>query len=230
MPIFQINNKKCLFIHIPKSGGSSIEKWLSQLSSSSFFCKHMNFHLPCTPQHFHAEIIENLFAEDYFDYIFTVCRNPFERLFSEYRYRLDLNHSKEEEILSFDIWCLQNLSKYEENHFHFDNHIRPQNEFLAFDCEVFYFEKGMQNVMREISQRLDIPAPNQVFHEKKGSKIDITLDQKLISQIYEFYKEDFNAFGYDNSFCQDNVIIENTGIFQNVLDSVSIPPFSNRTD
>ena len=40
MPLFRINNKNVLFIHVPKTGGTSIECALSELSTMSFHSRN----------------------------------------------------------------------------------------------------------------------------------------------------------------------------------------------
>ena len=39
MPIFHINNKKVLFVHIPKNYGTFIENLLSKFSTTMYACR-----------------------------------------------------------------------------------------------------------------------------------------------------------------------------------------------
>tara|TARA_B110000879_G_scaffold200168_1_gene273861 strand:+ start:882 stop:1403 length:522 start_codon:yes stop_codon:yes gene_type:complete len=97
MPIFNIGNKRILFIHIPKTGGTSIERILNDFqdkpcildffkpNKNILYGKHESFHM----QHLTAKQIFNNFnfkVED-FDLIFTIIRDPHQRLISEMNWR-----------------------------------------------------------------------------------------------------------------------------------------------
>jgi hypothetical protein len=196
MPIYDVNGKKCLFIHIPKCGGSSIERWLEQFSVSSFWSPEILDSFPCTPQHFHSEILEHLFCADYFDYVFTVCRNPIDRLLSEYKFRMGPRRQK----IEFSNWLYSRIREYRENNFTSDNHLRPQYEFLAFASEVFHFEEGISNIVSTLSTKLGVPGCSEVYHEKRSIQFEVQIDQDLLEFIENHYKRDFETFGYSGEF------------------------------
>ena len=87
MPVAQINNKLILFIHIPKTGGSSIEKHLKKHSPLSLYGQMGPPTIPCSSRHFHGALLQDLFADTVFDWSFMVVRHPLRRLLSQYRYR-----------------------------------------------------------------------------------------------------------------------------------------------
>jgi hypothetical protein len=75
MPIY--NNIKCIYVHIPKTGGQSISKMLSQ---AELLCKNEN---NCELEHLTMSMILNrLKPESYFK--FAIVRHPVDRLVSEY--------------------------------------------------------------------------------------------------------------------------------------------------
>jgi hypothetical protein len=88
MPIF---NNEILFIHIPKSGGTSIQnllidKGLKCELYSPNLSTLINNH---TPQHCTFLELEKLGVVDDKIKIFTVIRNPVDRVISEYFYNLE---------------------------------------------------------------------------------------------------------------------------------------------
>ena len=83
-----------LFIHIPKCGGSSISRIFQKNNwDVSFFFKDKSLseiqYLKSSSQHYHGEIIKNIFDISKFNKTFTIVRNPFNRLKSEYYWQLN---------------------------------------------------------------------------------------------------------------------------------------------
>jgi len=74
MPLFKINSRIIFFVHIPKTGGTSVENTLARVGEISMHRKPFPDWVP--PQHWHAEIYETVIPKDFYDYGFLVCRNP----------------------------------------------------------------------------------------------------------------------------------------------------------
>ena len=92
MPLFKKDCEEILFVHIPKSGGSSIEAFFKRQGYEMFFRNKGKLEgTSCSAQHFHAKMFEELFNGASFDYSFTIVRDPLERMFSEYRHRAKNN-------------------------------------------------------------------------------------------------------------------------------------------
>lgn len=125
MPIF---NNEITFIHIPKSGGTSIEKFIlsNGLKMSLFTDNGSIFINGHTPQHCTFMELESLNLLT--GKIFTVIRPEVDRVISEYlyikKYRADLNRL----FNNFDEFL--NIFLNKKNNLLFDNHNLSNKEFL----------------------------------------------------------------------------------------------------
>lgn len=154
-----INRKfKTIFVHIPKTGGTSIEKILDMSRRNNFYSTNRKFDentknlifdnfseeekLICSAknmQHFTFLELKKLIDPNFFDsaFKFSIVRNPYARLVSEYFFALKVaqyNHllnSIREESPSFDLFVKVqlNLPRLERIR-KFDAHLETQCSFL----------------------------------------------------------------------------------------------------
>lgn len=198
MPIFRLGQKNVLFLHIPKAGGTSIEAFLAEHSTESFRMKFNTLKLPCVPQHFHGAMIEALFAPDFFDYSFCVPRNPYWRLLSEYNYRMGHRHFPWRHLPapSFARWVRRSFARYRANPFLYSNHIRPQVAFRIAGTEAFRLEDQQDALLARLSGIGGLE-PRSLPHTNASTPRATDIDPATAKLIYAFYREDFEAFGYD---------------------------------
>lgn len=195
MPVFRKDSKKILFVHIPKTGGSSIE---AMMKRSGWEC---GFHrvqppgfLKITPQHYHGELLQTIFDINKFDFCFSVVRDPVSRFISEYKYR---NKHKYNSQLTTQIdinkWAKGVFKKYQKNKSIFDNHLRPQSEFVFPECYIIPFERlaDTHQILCDITQEKLVSLPHLkkfTFDEK------IELNEETNSMLRKIYHEDFNLW------------------------------------
>lgn len=199
MPVMIKNNQSVLFVHIPKCGGSSFEKimstlgWKELLSIRGLPLNKLNF-INCTPQHMHKELLSQIIKPQSFDQITTIVRNPYNRLLSEYAWQ---THQKITRLPAKD-WIDHVFNEYEKNKFSYDNHIRPQSEFIFEDSKIFKLEEnGILNAIMNVNPGIDPKdIPNK--SEKRTKKNEETLidfeDNK--KTIIAFYKQDYKKLNY----------------------------------
>lgn len=199
MPAFRVGNKLILFIHIPKTGGTSIKSWLASHAPESLYQKQRPEVFPCVPQHFHAEVLDTLFAPGFFDYSFCVTRNPYARILSEYNYRINEPRLKNKLLPkpSFERWLKSALSTFEKNGFVHSNHVRPQHEFLIKGTEAFRLEDGLEPLQNRLAELTGIPLEDQIATKNRSIKRETVISDVAAAQIREFYAADFERFGYD---------------------------------
>lgn len=194
MPLFIINDKVVFFTHIPKTGGSSVEAAIRSLGARQALLKSSSGgFMKCTPQHIHAEIIEVMFTENFFDLNFTVCRNPVDRLVSEYKMRM----SNREKKIPFEKFIDNAFARYEQNPFFHDNHIRPQHQFLTRNTKVFKFEDGLKPALDTLCETVGVPPISDIPHTRKGASDPVNIPRRTLDKIKDFYEKDFATFGYE---------------------------------
>ena len=193
--IFTINNKKILFIHIPKTAGTTIE---------NFFLRHMkrevvwpkyypdllfgyynNLHY----QHLTMEEIAKINKISDFNFIFCVVRDPFYRFISECNWS---QQSPSELIMKFK----------KKNNF---CHYKLQYDFIkGYEkyIKIYKYEDGIKNIVDDIIKinKLDIKNnlnPNYKNDIKKYTIDDISLTNQ--NKIKEILKKDFEYFNYNSN-------------------------------
>lgn len=199
MPVFRLNGKLILFLHIPKAGGTSIEEWLSAHGGKSLYQKHRPPEFPCVPQHFHGALIDSLFAPGFFDHSFCVTRNPYSRLLSEYNYRITRPRLKNRVLPkpSLDGWLDRALSRYRRDPFVHSNHIRPQHEFMIDGTRHFRLEDGLDALRDWLAGQSGVAIGEEVPRRNPSVKTATGLTETAATRIHDFYARDFEMFGYD---------------------------------
>ena len=197
MPVFQKNNEKILFIHIPKAGSTSIEHFfLDNDWKMSFFdgggqYSVNNFSL-CSPQHMHLEMLRSLFRFSSFDKIFTFVRHPRNRILSEYKWRVKYLNERR----NFNDWFYESFKEYEKNNYCLDNHLRPQVDFVSNAVEVFKIEDGIDKGLEQVLSKKDVDL-SRLTNAMNSNKNIIELSDEVEKKIKEFYAEDFAKFNYE---------------------------------
>lgn len=203
MPAYRINNKNVLFVHVPKTGGTTVESFLEMHSKTSLHNHGAKLLKPLSDsfltrslplQHFHADLLAGMFAPDFFDYTFMIVRHPLERLKSEYRHSRALGRL--DTRLNFEHWVrlmfgLTTLAPNLRN-----NHFRPQSQFKCFNAEVFKLEDGMEHILASVCSRLGIPAPEKIPHERKMTDCAFDVTPGARAKIRAVYDADYRMFSY----------------------------------
>jgi hypothetical protein len=200
MPLCLIHN--LFFIHIPKCAGTTIEKALDTQKEEFFFSKNrFNTLLKVSPQHFsyrNLKIISNL---DKFK-LFTVVRNPYDRIVSEYKY---IQNGENEywadfKNITFDtfvekIFLLDEFKRYDL----FDSHFELQYSFIEGGedlIKVFKYEN-----LQEAFDWLNLTTDSTITfpHERNSEKMHYSFYykyRKTIDIVSEVYKKDLEYFNY----------------------------------
>lgn len=198
---------KPLFIHIPKTAGTSIaESLLKNYSTGNL---DIDRSLLGT-EHFTQSQLESRCV--YFGYIpdfkFTVIRNPFDRFFSLYlhlkRKMIRLYESgyfgEPYHILGY-IWCKSSFQEFTKfflvnsvsGHWMINYHMSlPQSAFLDSDedIEIFNF-----NELNKIEDKLNLKLPHV---NSNNLKVDYRhmYDEETYNIVLNYYKVDFDRFNF----------------------------------
>jgi hypothetical protein len=189
MPVFTKNAIKVLYVHVPRTAGSSVQKYFEtngyEVSYFDEGARNLYKGL-CASQHIEAKLILEEFDLSEFQYIFSVFRDPVERLVSEYKWRCSEGG---ERYPDFPYWVEWIFRCYEENNYVNDNHIRPQHEFYFEECEVFDFN-DISNLPQKLSDRIGLELSRELGKENSSS-FSFSMDEKCLNHIRDFYKKDY---------------------------------------
>jgi len=191
--------KPLKFIHITKTAGSSIET-VGLENNIRWGIYHKEYG-------FWHEIFTNKPKElrDKYDW-FTVVRNPYQRILSEYHFLVEVlninNHTKGQFNLFIQNWMI-NASKNKKNHPEFGriggDHFTEQYKYIDNTSKIHILkfeniEEEFESLMKQYNLNLKLNKKVQVSKNKKYSVQDISKENiKLINIIY---KKDFELFNY----------------------------------
>ena len=198
MPIFQKDGKSILYIHVPKTGGSYIENLFKKNGfTMSYFDNSRDFLSlrTCSPQHYHADILKQLFNVEKFDYVFMSVRDPLKRHISEFRMRANGRKTP----LDINGWTKKVIENYEENKFVYDNHIRPQSEFYISGIDVFSQDDGFNDnfveiISKKIGFEFTVKKIDKVMHRdsiQTTKTNESKISTKTIDTLKLFYANDY---------------------------------------
>jgi len=209
MPYFKNNKINILFIHIPKTGGSSLEKYFSvkynvplNLKSLMSTEKIKGFadkpEITSSLQHLTYNTI--IKYKDFFKIdtnnikIITIVRNPYNKVMSDLFYlkKINIDTTKEE--------VYDKIKEYlKEKH---DNHVVPQYTFITDENE-----KLIENIKILHTETLNCDMINlgyKDFNIKMNMNPNTVnyedyLNEDSINLINEIYNKDFEILNYEKN-------------------------------
>lgn len=196
MPVIRISDKQVLFIHVPKTGGSSIEARLTELGPVQLGAQNARNGFPCSPQHFHNTLLEQLFGAEDFDWAFMIVRHPVSRMVSQYRFEIHKRRLPRP-APPFTRWLSETLLARRDNPYLRDNHMRPQHEFEAFGAEVFRFEDGLDAPLVAFGRAVGVAVEGVLHWRKRSAAMPVAPSDADVALIRRAYAEDFERYGYD---------------------------------
>lgn len=193
-------NKNLLFIHIPKTGGTSITKAIYDLSILSTIHRS-SFDSPYNKISPHHQFYTTLYQyrnklNINFDNIkiFSVVRNPYDRIISDLLWHQLIKHDFTDKQV-YDVIKNNYLNRND-----LDNHNQPQYKFITDENSIL-----IKNIKIFKTEKLN--ESNDELNKFLGFDINIKktrvnkdysryLNKDCISLINEFYKKDFELFNY----------------------------------
>ena len=192
MTIFSRGDQKIFFIHIPKTGGTSIshllklEGWKSEgeisippgvwhqipdrveAAARRAFTDHTWDEI-CTPSgttgHAHYNIWSNLLKCDW-EFEFTLVRNPYERLRSQARQILSRPDLEDTSTVDFFVAALKAING--DGIGVDDNHYRPQIDFIGPKTHVYRLEDEFDRLISDLKKREYISESARIPHKNSS--------------------------------------------------------------
>ncbi len=195
MPFFEKDGNVYLFIHVPKTGGTSLEFHLQKFSKMFFYSnlRPLPSITRVSPQHYPISVLRSIFGPNFWKQSFAIVRNPFDRVASEYNYQKRFYWPN---IPSFDIWLNSMLTATKDDPFCFDNHLRPQVDFIDKTVKIFKYESGLDKIAVEIENLMGINSNKNLPAILKYDSPQIDWSSESIDKMVKFYQLDFRLLNY----------------------------------
>ena len=183
---------KFVFIHIPKTGGTTLEAYLlgiegverpnslNDLSKENKKKYHLD-HIKSQPHAFFSEI-DSKIRKNYFS--FTFVRNPFDRVVSEYNWDPQFRNVT---FLNF----LQRQHKWQKRH------SNSQLEFIDENINFIGRFENFQEDFNTVCDKIGIPK-QKLPHKNKSKHKHYTeyYDDETRQRVAEKYAKDIEYFNY----------------------------------
>lgn len=198
------HRKDFIFIHVPKTGGTTIEKAMDLMGSRNGYgiIKNTAF------QHFTSNEVKKLLGDKIFNSYdkISIVRNPYDRFISEYYWcqveGIGYKHQQSfDEFIDYVKDCVEKKNFYETI---YHDHFIPQWMYICINDEITNKEKiAMDHLLR--FENFDIIkeffmnkyAVSLEHHNHNLLNTGFQLNQDQKQRIYNIYKKDFEIFGYD---------------------------------
>jgi hypothetical protein len=202
MPYFNNDTVNTLFIHIPKTGGSAVENYLSRsynipLNNLALYLFDKTFSHVSLQHQTLSTILESrsrFNIELYNLMIFTVVRNPYTRLISDLFFNRLIKDKEDACTITNTIKTY--LQRFAQDETVLDNHVRPQHHFLILDGQI---DPSIHILRQEtLSSDMDrLGFKNFPIKNESSCNYYNLLTFEAVSLINTVYKQDFLYFGYD---------------------------------
>ncbi len=203
---------KCIYFHIGKTAGVSVERWLRDEKRDHRVADHDSL-FGWDPeegiylQHATAKVIQRKLGSDIFDsyYKFTVVRNPFSRLVSVYYYLYDHHVQRFGNFRNFVLSLpeLATAAAHQKG-----SHYLPQVCYTQLDgvdiCDyVAHFER-LPYAIRPVASALHInrrfPQFNTYRHPMRDDReIAEYYDETTTEIVRQLFEADFDCYGYSKN-------------------------------
>lgn len=212
--MFILNSKKIIFIHIPKCGGESfhfsLAKYFTPIDIQLGTTSIGNESVRVLRKHYglwkHSTALElsTLIEDNFKDFkICTLCRNPYDRFISLYKYML--KNSEHTIHKKFDLSSLENFAFCPafNNGFYISksmtNYINPFHDHsMIFKLDNISDEKERVEKFFNIEgfKMLHKNSSNSLKNSQ-DSLSSLYLNKNVIEHLNKLWENDFKVFGYN---------------------------------
>jgi hypothetical protein len=214
MPSLTLDRQLIYFAHCPKAGGTSVEQFM--VARWGERVGHLGWGwdrewtgrggeraggIPSSPQHYTWDDARRVLPRPP-DAVFAVVRDPVARMVSEYRYQQSERRGGRLagplRRMGFSTWLCMMAEVYACNPYAFDNHFRPQAQFVPHGAKVFRLEDGLGQVGQWLCAQAGEAGPVAMPHElrtgARAPRVEPTREDLDLIRVW--YSMDFVRFGY----------------------------------
>jgi len=184
--------KPLKFIHISKTGGQSISEVGWEQAKMKWGMNDPEYGLLERCHRAFPKLPKEL--KDKYDW-FTVVRNPYDRMVSEYNYDSTLNNMN----VDINIYIWNKLWNLENGNMDYGYHFTKQHLYIdpEYHIHILKYEnlkEEFENLMKTYNYNIVLNMEKNVS-DKKCTKKDLSL--RSIQHINRAYAKDFSTFGYE---------------------------------
>lgn len=214
MPLTFISGQLVQFAHVPRCGGTSVEKYLYARFGKLGFLDRQHNQIPSTerwsntsPQHLEAAALDRLIPSEWVVHRFALVRHPEDRVISAFCFQRDIEGAIPH-ATDFHAWIADLPARCAADPHYLDNHLRPASELIPRGTTIFGLENGMEAVVtwldgidgtqrgpRRIEKFNAYAARLDHVKQDPGPLPEITPRAREI--IAEMYAADFERFDYE---------------------------------
>lgn len=185
----------CIFIHVPKAAGTSINHGLYGRTLGHYTIDEIDNNFP--------RLVEKCF-------VFSIVRNPYDRLVSAYHFAkkgrtkdMGMNNPKQYQIPEFETferfvyeWLV------EQDVYKIDHVFRPQHIYICkedrlavdFLGRVETIDEDVCTISKKLGWKLSIEQKNA---NKNSKNYRDYYSSDLVDTVYQLYSKDFYVLNYD---------------------------------
>jgi hypothetical protein len=196
----------CLFVHVPKTAGSSIDRWLQTLDpSAARILPHLSAtHVPAKGKHmFASDLRAGLPSELWFgSFKFGFVRNPFDRLVSWYHMCLQRPDEEYRQYVVATTSCFEDFVEKSDrftgraamigfnqvDHL-CDDHGKPLVDFVG---RFENLDADVTTVMATLGVSGELPR----FNESRHDAYRAYFSRRSVAVVEERFARDLEQFGY----------------------------------
>ena len=185
---------KCIFIHISRNGGKSIENAIWNVKAIHGSANHTKI------KQWQHKLDKNIF-DNYFK--FTFSRNPWDRTVSLYHYYKQRNYYKDRRY-----FLTPKIMRSFET---FVKFLESENGKLVAPTQISWIKdlkdefiidfigrfENYENDWNKVCKQLSITKKLPHLNKSKHKDYKIYYNKKLIKMVEDIYKEDIDFFNYD---------------------------------
>ncbi len=189
-PLRKGEHKEFIFIHIPKTAGTSMTKIFGEA-----FQKHNTA----------KEVIEIIGKKKWNNaYKFAVVRNPWDKVYSWYKFRVKLNQSKmRSKPISFKDWVACTYGEPKNPYYYYRaKPFMPHVDWLKNDEDIIDMDRiirfeNLQEDFKLVANELGIS--HELPHINKTAKTNYRdfYDEPTKKIIDKWFQEDIELFGFE---------------------------------
>ncbi len=194
MPI--CHSRKFIFLHIPRCGGTSLEKCLGLFRRSALYGTISTPNGVLVLQHLTGQtmlesgLVDKQMYTDYFK--FTVVRDPFPRMASDFLWQQRHDRHNEFRQLSFGQY-LARAERIISDDLYFEKvhyeHFRPMVEYCVFEGELMLDDilllEHLEAGLRRLEKVLGPVKPEQLNASATYDELDTPRNRERVYRLYE---------------------------------------------